>query len=200
LDIGEFRAFTLIDEYAPLIFLNTNDSDEAKLFSLLHEAVHIWLGVASFYNGSQKYAGRASDVETRCNAVAAEILVPNQIFKEKWAAYSYLPEKNVVKRLAMLFKCSITVIARRAKDNTYISSAQYKEITDEAITNYTQQKHEGWEDFYRTTACRLDPRFLLALDDSIKEEKTQYTDAYRLTDLNRTTFSYLVEQVRGSTQ
>ena len=41
LNINEFRAFALINDYAPLIFINSNDSANAKLFSLLHEFVHI---------------------------------------------------------------------------------------------------------------------------------------------------------------
>lgn len=36
LDIAEFRAFAMVDAYAPLIFINTNDSESGKLFSLIH--------------------------------------------------------------------------------------------------------------------------------------------------------------------
>ena len=44
LDVKEFRAFTLIDTHAPLIFINTTDTANGRLFSLLHETVHVWLG------------------------------------------------------------------------------------------------------------------------------------------------------------
>ena len=50
LDVNEFRAFTIIDEYAPLIFINANDSINGRLFSLLHEFVHICLGVNNLFN------------------------------------------------------------------------------------------------------------------------------------------------------
>ena len=33
LDVDEFRAFTIVNEYAPLIFINTCDSENGKLFS-----------------------------------------------------------------------------------------------------------------------------------------------------------------------
>ena len=33
--------FTLIDAYAPLIFINAADSESGRVFSLLHEFVHI---------------------------------------------------------------------------------------------------------------------------------------------------------------
>ncbi|MDR2855084.1 MAG: ImmA/IrrE family metallo-endopeptidase [Methanomicrobiales archaeon] len=201
LDIDVFRAFTLIDEYAPLIFINRNDSDGARLFSLLHEVVHIWLGIASFYNEKDGTVTNTSDIERLCNAVTAEILVPNRIFKEKWELYSqHFPEKSVVKKLADMFKCGIIVIARRAKDNNYINKSQYQEIVDMAIDIYNKQKEKrksGGGNFYRTAASRYDSRFLLALDNSIKERKTQYPDAYRLIGFNRTSFSHLLETVRG---
>ncbi|RIO36695.1 ImmA/IrrE family metallo-endopeptidase, partial [Staphylococcus saprophyticus] len=41
LNVAEFRAFCLIDEYAPLIFINTKDSENGKIFSMLHELAHI---------------------------------------------------------------------------------------------------------------------------------------------------------------
>ena len=44
LAIDEFRAFAVVDKYAPLIFINSNDSTSGKLFSLLHEFVHILMG------------------------------------------------------------------------------------------------------------------------------------------------------------
>lgn len=205
LDIGEFRAFTLVDDYAPLIFINGNDSDGAKLFSLLHEAVHIWLGVDSFYNERHSNDDGVSDVERLCNAVAAELLVPNQAFLQQWKVYrpQLQSPKEVIGKLAAIFRCGVTVIARRAKDNNFINVTQYKEIADEAIENYNQyikNRESSGGDFYRTTASRLDNRFLMALDNSIKEGKTQYTDAYRLTNLNRTTFSNLLEKVKGGNQ
>ncbi|MDR2854593.1 MAG: ImmA/IrrE family metallo-endopeptidase [Methanomicrobiales archaeon] len=204
LDIDEFRAFTLIDDYAPLIFLNGNDSDGARLFSLVHEAVHIWLGVASFYHERDDNATSTSDVEQFCNAVTAEILVPNHIFRDKWNKCGQeLAKVDIVEKLAIFFRCSGTVIARRAKDNNYINAVQYQEIAALAINSYNKQKEKqkgGGGDFYRTSISRLDPRFLFALDNSIKEGKTQYTDAYRLTNLNRTSFDKILERVKGISQ
>lgn len=50
LNLEEFRAFVLIDEYAPLIFINAKDSLTAQLFSLCHELAHIWLGEPELLN------------------------------------------------------------------------------------------------------------------------------------------------------
>ena len=50
LEINEFRAFAIADEYAPLIFINSNDAINGKLFSLLHEFAHILIGKSNFFN------------------------------------------------------------------------------------------------------------------------------------------------------
>jgi len=89
LDVDEFRAFTLVNEYAPLVFINTCDSENGKLFSLLHEIAHIWLGEDSFYNEQYGNSVSVSQLEQICNAVAAEILVPNMVFVEKWSEISW---------------------------------------------------------------------------------------------------------------
>ena len=50
LDVEEFRALSVIDAYAPLIFINSNDSINGRLFSLLHEFSHICIGENSLFN------------------------------------------------------------------------------------------------------------------------------------------------------
>jgi Zn-dependent peptidase ImmA (M78 family) len=73
LKVEEFRAFALADDIAPLIFINSNDSENGMLFSLVHETAHICMGTANLFKD------RYSETETICNAVAAEILAPNKI-------------------------------------------------------------------------------------------------------------------------
>lgn len=76
LNIEEFRAFTIIDEYAPLIFINAADAPHGRLFSLLHEFTHVCLGRDNLFN--DRYCGETSEaIEMLCNAVAAEIIAPS---------------------------------------------------------------------------------------------------------------------------
>ena len=41
LEIKEFRGFMLYDDLAPLIFINSSDSQAGKMFSLIHEYIHL---------------------------------------------------------------------------------------------------------------------------------------------------------------
>ena len=135
-----------------------------------------------------------------CNAVAAEILVPSEIFINLWNNMVNKSVYEKIKKIASIFRCGTTVIARRALDNGYIRLDIYNKIAEEAVKYYIENeesKSTNGGDYYITAASRYDNRFLIALDNSIHEGKTQFTDAYRLTNTNRKTFSKLLDKVRG---
>ncbi|MDR2572171.1 MAG: Zn peptidase, partial [Oscillospiraceae bacterium] len=143
-------------------------------------------------------ATNVSDIEVLCNAVAAEILVPNEKFKVEWAGITHRSLESGIQILSAIFKCGTIVVARKALDHRYINKSDYKAIVDEAIQRYIElRQRTSGGDFYVTNASRIDNRFIVALDSSTKEGKTQYTEAYRLTNTNRKTFSTLVDEVRG---
>lgn len=199
LSISEFRAFTLIDEYVPLIFINTCDTEGGKLFSLLHELAHIWMGTGSFYNDEYGTSNNISSLEKICNAVAAEILVPQEQFLKKWKEQN-LDICGKITELAKYFKCSQHVIVRKALDNSFISERTYTEFVDKLTKEYKKwqeqkDKKGSGGDFYKTMGTKMDHRFIRALASSAKEGRTQYTDVYRLTNTNRKTFSRLVDEI-----
>ena len=194
LNINEFRAFALINDYAPLIFINSNDSANAKLFSLLHEFVHICLGENSLYNDNNVFSQSKRKTETICNAIAAEILVPQEIFTKVWNDNNKDIKEKVIE-LTKYFKCSSVVIARKALDNGFISNSQYEELASIAKNNYIKKKTNGHPNYYTNTLSKIDNRFLLLLNSSIAEGKTTFTEAYRLTNTNRNTFDKLITKL-----
>ena len=205
LQIDEFRAFALVNEYAPLIFINSNDSVNGKLFSLLHEFVHICLGENSLFNDRYSTGQKVDKTEVICNAVAAEILVPIDLFIKEWFSESDDADSAArISSLAKAFKCGDTVIARRALDRQLITHEQYEAISKESVKRYKEymqrkkERKEGGGDFYRTVASRIDKRFLRMLLSSVQEGTTMYTDAFRLTNTNRSTFTSLAEKVGGA--
>lgn len=204
LDINEFRAFTVVDEYAPLIFINSNDSINGKLFSLFHEFAHICIGENSLFNDRDSTATQVKKIETLCNAVASEILVPTSIFTKGWNALKHITNtEEKIRVLSLQFKCGTTVIARKAYDAGFIPYDIYKKIAQLAIEKYNEtrrkekEREEKGGDFYRTVAKRLDKRFFDMLISSVKSGRTLYSDAFRLTNTNRTTFMILAEKAGG---
>lgn len=197
LSIDEFRAFTLIDELAPLIFINSNDSWNGKLFSLLHEFNHIVLGKSSFYNDRYSAQKRVSKLEVLCNAVTAEILVPHQLFLKEWEILGDAEASEKINVVAKIFRCGTIVVARRALDARFISEDAYDIAVNTAIEFFNEQRKKrksSGGNYYSTVANRIDRRFLGNLVNSVIAGRTLYTDAFRLTNTNQSTFEKLIIQ------
>lgn len=199
LDVNEFRAFVMVDDWAPLIFINTGDSNGAKLFSLLHEAAHIWIGENDLYNARHSRADGVSDLERICNAVAGELLVPKRVFLEKWNdAEEDVPK--AVAELAKQLRCGEIVVARKAMDCGKIGKDVYNQIVQTAIDNFRKMKEireSSGGNYYNTQGARLDKCFVKALCESIHMGRTSYTEAYRLTNTSRKTFSEVARNLGG---
>lgn len=185
LDPKEFRGFALADGYAPLVFINGADSKAAQMFTLAHELAHLWLGQSAVSDVS---AGETSDnaIETWCNQVAAELLVPMNVFMVEMVADE--PLSDTLSRLARRFKVSTLVILRRLADagrldriafiNAYRAELEHLRSLEVAGT--------GGGDFYRTTAARVSKRFARALVESTLEGRTLYRDAFRMLGIAKT--------------
>jgi len=199
LNIEEFRAFTLIDEYAPLVFINSKDSSGGKVFSLFHEISHIWLGENDFFNAGHAMYTSSHAAEAVCNKAAAELLAPDSVFPKEWEKYDDEILFNKTIKVARVFKCGETVIARRALEHRFINQQEYDEIAREAIRRFRLSKPNANSggDYYRTNASRFGRPFVLALERSVREGKTLFSDAFRLTGTTRTTFDELVREIRG---
>ncbi len=199
LDVNEFRAFAMVDELAPLIFINGADSIGGKLFSLFHEIAHLWIGVNDLYNDRRYSASAIKPIEVICNAVAGELMVPKTAFLEKWDSHTNDDAHEKINKLAKIFRCSGSVIARRALDNKKIDKNVYNQVIEEAIEVYIQanQEKSSGGDYYKVACSKLDGVFVRALCESVNSGRTSFTEAYRLTNTTSKTFSKVASGLGG---
>lgn len=200
LNVSEFRAFALTDPYAPLIFINSRDADNGKLFSLLHELVHVWIGKDNFYNDVYGVSQKVSKEEQFCNAVAAEILVPDSIFIDEWSNQTGSNE-SIIYELEKKFICSRFTLLIKAFNTRRIEKAEFNRLLDlfkgqfETMQNQKQGEISGGGDFYRTLATKWDRKVIQAMYSGVQSGRNQYRDVYRLTDTTGKTFHELVRKV-----
>lgn len=184
LDPQEFRGFALADPLAPLVFINGADSKAAQMFTLAHELAHLWLGQSAL---SDVQAGQAPvhTVETWCNQVAAELLVPQAEFRAALQADE--PLDLALQRLARHFKVSTLVLLRRMLDVGWLDRTAfwraYRE--EEARLQTLAARNAGGGDFYRTTVSRVSRRFAQTLVASTLEGRTLYRDAFRMLGISK---------------
>ena len=204
LDLSEFRAFVLIDKYAPLIFINTKDSMKAKTFSLCHELVHVWLGINELYNDNfqRDQSFFNEKLEKFCNEVAAEMLLPEEtivtLFRKDLDAYSN------VKMITNEYNVSDLVACIRMKDKSLISRNEF-EMTYKLLVKEMQENLKLKEkslgksggNFYNTQGSRLDLNFVRAVDRKAKEGKILYTEAYSLVGARGKTYDKLIKHLEG---
>jgi Zn-dependent peptidase ImmA (M78 family) len=187
LDPDEFRGFTLIDDYSPLIFVNRRDARAAQMFTVAHELAHVALSENAVFDlrGLQV----ADDpVEKFCNLVAAEFLVPAKEMRENWEG------KQLIPSLARRFKVSEIVVARRALDLDLMSRGQFFAFYHEYESReWVSRSKSGGGNFHWNARYRLGLPFSRAIIQSVREGTTLYSEAYRLTGLKRETFEKYTE-------
>ena len=187
LDPDEFRGFALIDEYAPLIFINNSDFTSAQMFTVAHELAHIFVGA----EGVSNFEGLLpSDhaTESFCNDIAAEFLVPHADLEELWKTIEKDDEQY--QKIARKFKVSVIVAARRSLDLGLIDQEQYFEFYDKYLADERRHKESrtGGGDFWNNQNVRLGRRFGAAVARAVKEGRLLHREAYRLTDLKGDNF------------
>ena len=188
LDPDEFRGFVLCDPYAPLIFVNGNDSKSAQMFTLAHELAHIWLGKDGLFNLVNTMPAD-NELEKHCNRVAAEFLVPAEKLRTRWPEVA--GTANRFRKLANIFKVSPIVTARRALDLELIDNETFFDFYRRTQMDWQRERQQGEStggNFYATQSVRLSRRFANAVARAVREGQLSYLEAYRLTGLKGDTF------------
>lgn len=178
LNVEEFRGFALVDEFAPVVFINSKDTLAARIFTLAHELAHVWSGQSGVSNES--LVGMVdSDVEAWCNRVASELLVPRAAFER--AAPSTPISERELERLAADFKVSTLVILRRLADTDHITWDEYVAaypIELERVKGFTARQTGGrGPSPIKMAPIRASQAFTTALLADTLEGRTTYRDA-----------------------
>lgn len=194
LDADEFQGFALVDEYAPLIFVNNSDYKTAQIFTLAHELAHLFIGESGL---SKLQDLRPADhaVEEACDKIAAEFLVPTEELMGRWNTARQFDDPY--QYVAKSFKVSTVVAARRALDSKLISREAFFDYYYENRAKSwggTQQSGTGGN-FWNNQLWRVGARFGSAVSRAVMEGRVSYTDAYSLTGLKGDTFSNMPEKM-----
>lgn len=188
LDVEEFRGFVLYHDVAPFVFINNKDAISGKIFTLVHELVHVLLGQSASFDLSRLQPAD-SEMEQFCDAVTAEFLVPEAELKSFVAN-----ETTDYQELARHFKVSQIVIARRMLDLGLIDKPSFFDFYNEYMQTEFPAKKGGGGDFYNTAPYRISSRFFSLVNNAVQSNRLLYSDAFRLTGLKAKTYDNYVQK------
>lgn len=146
-DVQTCRGFTIAEERFPVIGINSRDSYNARIFTLIHELAHVLFRQSILINDSlANYFGEGIDLEQTCNRLAAEILVPEALLK---ADYTYDPTVREIQRLSNRYRVSGYVMLIRLKSEGLITQQEYNDLKPEFVFyDGSSKDRDGGDPYY----------------------------------------------------
>jgi Zn-dependent peptidase ImmA (M78 family) len=174
-EVVEMRGLSLYFDVLPVIVVNGSDSARGRLFSLLHEYVHLLLHAEGLCDAITDV--RAIDpnrqLEARANALAADILMPSaDVLARPEVAARINDERSwdygALRSAAAPFGVSAEAFLRRLVTLGRVSSRFYEERRDEFLAAYEQDDgtRSGRGNWYRNTVRDLGKGYVRAVADA----------------------------------
>jgi Zn-dependent peptidase ImmA (M78 family)/DNA-binding XRE family transcriptional regulator len=152
MEIEELRGLTLMEIKPYAIVINSSDSIQARIFTLLHEYAHILIHEPSLCtpeNPSRE--DHKAGIEAWCNNFAGSFLMPKDAFIRAFDEF----EITRISTLANRFKVSISAALTRAVICDKITNDTYNsEISKLNITHHERSSSGGGGEFSDEKAFR----------------------------------------------
>lgn len=169
----DLSGFCLPDAINPIIYVNSSNSSNRKIFTLIHELGHILMGEAGVTKRSDEYINRLEareqQIEVFCNRFASEFLLPTGRFQEYVEADTDFYSEQDISRIARSYNVSREVVLRRALDRELIGNADYEKKREEWFQYSIEVKEElklkrksktGGPSHYQVKASQLGKEYL----------------------------------------
>ena len=182
LDEKEFRGFALVDDLAPLVFVNTHQTLNGQIFTVAHEFAHVWRGASGIGNEDPRADGQ-SEIERWCNAVASEVLVPKADLASRHTRVASAPLTEALDALAHDFRCGTLVVLQALHRTGVRRIDNYANAYDAEVARLRRLSaagEGGGGDHYNNQPFRVGERLSRALIADALEGRTTIDEALRL--------------------
>jgi len=186
LDRQEFRGFTLTDQYAPLIFVNANDTLSGQIFTFFHEFGHVLRAESGVSNDDPT---EPSEVETEkwCNALAAEVLVPEADIRKQVNGLAI--NEDLLDDLSTKYLVSTLVVLLRLRDIGILDRRDFRQLYEKELVRVqdalaNQSDRSGGGNHWNNQRFRVGERLGRAVIAETRAGHTSYTDAFKLLNIS----------------
>jgi Zn-dependent peptidase ImmA (M78 family) len=172
--VAEMRAFSLYFDVLPVIVVNGSDGPRGRLFSVLHEYAHLLLHTEGLCDAvtDQRASTPNRQLEARCNALAADILLPAADVLSHPLVRGHSPGASWtygdLREVAAQFGASAEALLRRLVTLDRVTETFYAEMREEFLAAYAREeaKDRNGGNWYRNTARDLGKGYVRQVADA----------------------------------
>lgn len=210
LDSSEIQGFAIADNYAPFVFINSDDWNAPQLFTLVHELAHLWIAETGISNEIEPRPSKTkgfNPIELFCNEVAANALMPDE-FMEALDSKVFINAKEVfstakkigVSSFALLVRAlNLNVISLSTyRDLKHLVDVEFKEFLkreEERKIKQKQKEKPGGPNYFLLQVNRNSRLFTQTVLDAFRGGVIEPTMASNLLNVQVNKFSKLEAQM-----
>lgn len=186
------RGFTLSDEQPAVIVVNSSDSPEGRLFTLVHELGHVLLGDTSIDLPEE---GRAQHERERwCNDFASSLLLPDSVAKELFDGQENPTDTETLERMSKTCKVSKAFLLFKMVELGRISRVECERVL--ARPGRAGAKPSGgYQHWDRRYISEMGKPILSLVEESLNEGFMTYADALGHLSLKSHTFDRVMKKI-----
>ena len=198
--VEDARGFALADEVPSIIVINTKDSIEARLFTLMHEFGHIILG-ETVIDIPEVSSQARNNIEAWCNAFSSAFLLPKEVSIDLFNKNKHnLTETITMNALSKKYKISKAVLLLKMVNLNYISRQEFESV----LARYTPKETDVEKKAKKVMGMASDQKrlsevgnkFLSLVANNFDREFITYNDALSFLSIKSRNFDKVLARAR----
>ncbi len=199
--VEDARGFALADDLPSIAVINSKDTIEARLFTLMHEFGHILLGETVIDIPDESLKNR-NNVERWCNAFSSSFLLPEESARALFIRYhDRLTETDILNSLSRKYKVSKATLLIKMLELDYISNQEFEEVMSRYVREGAGKKTEEKKKMIRVTSdqrclSEMGNKFVSLVANNFDKEFITYGDALSYLSIKSKNFDRVLEKAR----
>ncbi len=196
--VEDARGFVIVDEFPNIIVVNTKDSIEARLFSLMHEFAHILLG-ESVIDMPDILTTTRNRIESWCNKFSSSFLLPKKIAKLLFdSKQKVLTDTKTLNTFSRKYKVSKAMILFNMLKLGYITKTAYENVLKRPRKIKIEKKGKKGGGIPSDKRClsEVGTKFISIVANNYDRNHITYTDALNYLSIKSKNFNKVLVKAR----
>ena len=198
--IEDARGFALADEAPNIIVINSKDSIEARLFTLMHEFGHIILGETVIDLPEESLQAR-NNIEAWCNSFSSAFLLPKEVSIDIFNKNKHkLTETDTLNALSKKYKVSKAVLLVKMVNLNYISRQEFESVLARYASKETKVEKKEMQVIGMASDQRclseVGNKFVSLVANNFDKDFITYNDALSFLSIKSRNFDKVLARAR----